>query len=89
MWFNGVPATTVKVVTLIVWKDYNCKDWKFIGQGESGVSTFTQDQMIQLATEVEAITKEQLTDDIWGTAHNMMKALEPQSGFSSAATPSS
>ena len=32
MWYNGVPSKNVNdLVTLIVWKDYNCKDWKKIG----------------------------------------------------------
>lgn len=44
MWFNGVPNTVwiTDIVTLIVWKDYNCQAWYF--SNVYGVSSFTTTQ---------------------------------------------
>ena len=33
MWFNGVPNIILDntvIIALIVWKDYNCQDWKYV-----------------------------------------------------------
>ena len=42
MWYNGVPNTVLPsntIITLIVWKDYNCQTWANVQTGNGGFSS--------------------------------------------------
>lgn len=82
MWYNGVPLPGYDMyrITFIVWKDYNCKDWKTLVNIASG---FTAQQLQTIEDEIAKITEAQLNNDIWGTAHNFMETLMTKTGFNS------
>lgn len=59
MWYNGISlpdSGTSKTASLMVWKDYNCQNWKVIGRDETGSSTFSMNQKIAIENEVIKIT---------------------------------
>ena len=79
MWYNGVPNTLsgTKHITLIVWKDYNCQDWKYSGFGASvTTSNFTTEQKALIGAEIAKMTSAGIQNDVWGTAFTMMKNLQ-------------
>lgn len=70
------------MVSLIVWKDYNCQNWKFMGNYDMTSSTFTSQQKAQVTTQVNKLTEAKMLSDIWGTARDFMTGLqEPESAF--------
>ena len=84
MWYNGVPNTASgHCVTLIVWKDYNCKDWKNIADGVSEASSFTTAQKNLIMTEIGKMTSDGIKNDVWLTAFTMMDNLNKKTEFSS------
>ena len=85
MWYNGVPAPTfgsTKLFALIVWKDYSCQEWKYIGYGTMDSSSFTADQKNAITYQIREMTLSKLLNDVWGTAHDMMENLRLNSLFS-------
>ena len=84
MWFKGVPndyLPTARIVSLIVWKDYNCQAWKTIS--DYSTSSFTPTQKAFIKSEAERLTQTQLENDIWEAAHSMMTNIQDNSEFSS------
>ena len=71
------------MASLLVWKDYNCQDWINFVNGAGGTSSFSTAQMTAIRAEINKMTDAGITNDIWGTAYNMMKNLEENSLFSS------
>lgn len=84
MWYNGIqhPTLPTSIISIIVWKDYNCQAWSFIGNGITESSGFTPNQKYQIVTQLQAISKDKILNDIWGTAYGLVTALESNSYFS-------
>ena len=70
--------------TLIVWKDYNCQDWKNIAAGATETSTFTTAQKALIKAEVDKMTGDGIKNDVWMTAFTMMDNLQRKAEFSSS-----
>lgn len=88
MWYNGVPVVVPAIygsktmVTLIVWKDYNCANWNYIGNYDQTISQLTTQQKSQISTEVRRLTEDKIINDIWGAAHDFLTSLQaPESAF--------
>ena len=47
MWYNGVPNSRGNFAALIVWKDYNCRDWKGVKVNYTSSFTTTQKATIK------------------------------------------
>lgn len=63
MWVNGVPITfstpNNRIVAVIVWKDFNCDKWSYIGDGDrSTASTFSQAQKDIITEETAKMIEE-------------------------------
>lgn len=72
------------MVTMIVWKDYNCRDWKNIADGfPSESSSLTGTQKSAIMAELQKMTTSGITNDVWGTTFIMMENLRQNSAFSS------
>lgn len=82
MWYNGIPTymlTEPDAVTLIVWKDYNCKGWNYIAQDPTGFDT---SQVSDITDVAGTLRYYGVSTDIWGTAHDMMNKLQAKAAFS-------
>ena len=86
MWYNGVPQNlfgSSMIITLIVWKDYNCQDWKNIANGVTETSSFTTAKKDLIRAEMNKMTSDGIKNDVWATAFTMMDSLNKKTEFSS------
>lgn len=81
MWYNGVSVTNPSyIIAAIVWKDYNCRDWKVLSSGPSSLASNLKSL---ITTEATKISRDTLMNDVWGAAHTMMTNLQSKTEFSS------
>lgn len=84
LWFNGVPhpENSSLFMSYIIWKDYNCFNW--IKVGTTGGSFSTNQFNVILALK-NAISANQIINDLWNTAYNYVVAIESNSNFANTA----
>ena len=84
MWYNGVPHPYEDsfVATVIVWKDYNCQDWKNIDVSNER-STLSTAKKSLINAEISKMTKGGIVNDVWGTTFTMMNNFQDNTEFSS------
>lgn len=83
MWINGVSihSDTTNVLAYIIWKDYNCQAWSVFSGLLTSISTFTEDQRIDMYTYAFSGVE----TDVWGAAYAFVEFLNAKSSFSSGA----
>lgn len=79
MWFNGHidPSIPTVMYSFVIWKDYNCKDWKTLDQPTS----FSAGQQAVITNLFTSITKEQIINDPWKLAKSMVDSVQASSEF--------
>lgn len=74
LWFNGLPNPNNggQYMTYIIWKDYNCIEWRFMNSTFTG---FTNEEYTVLVGKTAPITVTQINNDPWSAAYNYVLAL--------------
>lgn len=87
MWFNGYSDQAINYYkfSFVIWKDYNCQNWRSIGAGlttEDRNSGFVVSKQIKIHGLISSIINGQmLLIDPWGQAKLFLEALQGDQDF--------
>lgn len=79
LWYNGWTDSSLpsQQFSFVIWKDYNCKAWKSLGEGADTATGFSSLQQQKMTTLISSVfTTAKLYSDVWKQAKDFVDAVE-------------